>query len=426
MKSLILISLLNIKNHKAFFVKMIIVISCIVFSVTTYFTYVFALETQYNSIIKENLSSNYFHVDRYLDRNVKNRITETEIIEYKALNDSLYLDKIGVEDGQLSYGMSVVVLEGNQTYSPLAQSFEQMRIIAYDTKKQLFSQSEHDEFKHKNANKDLLLAGSYPKKADEILVNKHLLDMFGIDSEVAIHKLLSIKINNYEQNMIFENYKIVGIISENISQLSGYEGIFPSIVFSDKCFLMSENSNCFNEVSKVFLKDYNVAGVEGILKERNLNYNYCSQYSLVRINNIINQQILTKKLFSIISVALIIALLITLLLLIKQLFVMQSMNNGILLTCGIKERRLFVIYVIEILVAFFIAVMIGAIMNKAFMLAANMLLQKLMFIELKIHPSRSVLILVSVCAVLIVVLFMVSLTFFHKQKAKTIKELFLS
>lgn len=92
-------------------------------------------------------------------------------------------------------------------------------------------------------------------------------------------------------------------------------------------------------------------------------YFYVGNSTATIITDINTIQVLTKRLFSIVWIALFIGILLTIYLLMAKYVKVFSRSSGILITCGISKKDLYKLLYIQLLMLSFFALLIAFIMT---------------------------------------------------------------
>ncbi|MGI6767997.1 MAG: hypothetical protein ACOX43_02720 [Bacilli bacterium] len=421
MKKLFILAFKNLKSYLRYNLKLIITTSCLVFLVSLFSAYVISLSNKQKEMKFENISSGYLLSFSEMD------FSKSEITSTKAIFKQFDFSKISEDYFGYAFDYLTafnVVIEHNSKYYQDSDFDLEISFYSGDAES-IFTQNDYQELKLKFG-LDEFLIGSLPKNKSEILVSEKFLKSFGLSFDLIGQKI-SISARNDKNKYIFENLKISGVIREEYHMLSGHESHFsftPTVFMLEDNNLFTENSENIRTVFR-YTFDKLLSKKETLLLEGE-DYFYVGKFTVSTITDINTIQVLTKRLFSIIGIALFIGIILTLYLLITKYIKIFSRSSGILLTCGISIKDLYRLLYLQLLLLSFFSLIISFILTISGFLGINELILRLFYLELGLSAALILKIFIISMLFVIIIATMFYLYIFRKIRRNTIREFLIT
>lgn len=421
MKKLFILAFKNLKSYLRYNLKLIITTSCLVFLVSLFSAYVISLSNKQKEMKFENISSGYLLSFSEMD------FSKSEITSTKAIFKQFDFSKISEDYFGYAFDYLTafnVVIEHNSKYYQDSDFDLEISFYSGDAES-IFTQNDYQELKLKFG-LDEFLIGSLPKNKSEILVSEKFLKSFGLSFDLIGQKI-SIAARNDKNKYIFENLKISGVIREEYHMLSGHESHFsftPTVFMLEDNNLFTENSENIRTVFR-YTFDKLLSKKETLLLEGE-DYFYVGKFTVSTITDINTIQVLTKRLFSIIGMALFIGIILTLYLLITKYIKIFSRSSGILLTCGISIKDLYRLLYLQLLLLSFFSLIISFILTISGFLGINELILRLFYLELGLSAALILKIFIISMLFVIIIATMFYLYIFRKIRRNTIREFLIT
>ncbi|HHX80346.1 MAG TPA: hypothetical protein GX692_04715 [Acholeplasmataceae bacterium] len=421
MKKLFILAFKNLKSYLRYNLKLIITTSCLVFLVSLFSAYVISLSNKQKEMKFENISSGYLLSFSEMD------FSKSEITSTKAIFKQFDFSKISEDYFGYAFDYLTafnVVIEHNSKYYQDSDFDLEISFYSGDAES-IFTQNDYQELKLKFG-LDEFLIGSLPKNKSEILVSEKFLKSFGLSFDLIGQKI-SIAARNDKNKYIFENLKISGVIREEYHMLSGHESHFsftPTVFMLEDNNLFTENSENIRTVFR-YTFDKLLSKKETLLLEGE-DYFYVGKFTVSTITDINTIQVLTKRLFSIIGIALFIGIILTLYLLITKYIKIFSRSSGILLTCGISIKDLYRLLYLQLLLLSFFSLIISFILTISGFLGINELILRLFYLELGLSAALILKIFIISMLFVIIIATMFYLYIFRKIRRNTIREFLIT
>jgi len=421
MKKLFFLAFKNLKSYLRYNLKLIITTSCLVFLVSLFSAYVISLSNKQKEMKFENISSGYLLSFSEMD------FSKSEITSTKAIFKQFDFSKISEDYFGYAFDYLTafnVVIEHNSKYYQDSDFDLEISFYSGDAES-IFTQNDYQELKLKFG-LDEFLIGSLPKNKSEILVSEKFLKSFGLSFDLIGQKI-SIAARNDKNKYIFENLKISGVIREEYHMLSGHESHFsftPTVFMLEDNNLFTENSENIRTVFR-YTFDKLLSKKETLLLEGE-DYFYVGKFTVSTITDINTIQVLTKRLFSIIGIALFIGIILTLYLLITKYIKIFSRSSGILLTCGISIKDLYRLLYLQLLLLSFFSLIISFILTISGFLGINELILRLFYLELGLSAALILKIFIISMLFVIIIATMFYLYIFRKIRRNTIREFLIT
>lgn len=419
LKDMFIFALRNIKSYRKFFIQITIVLSLILCLCSIYVCSVSAIYDSYNTIQKEGLYLNYVSTASDLTNDAK---YNEAINKYKhELSKELIFDYTSVPDFIKStypfidntYSISI---NGLNYQSNESNKLHQYLIKGIYKNYPMIRNNEVESYEAKYDN-SIFIWGRQPEASKEIVLNETFLSYYNLNSNDLKDKTISL-INPTNNMVVFDNYKIVGIVSKNYT--SDY------IYLSNDDLHFSDYSRFFKVLTICFFPSFDDAQEfyrNFVRNNRDYQSLYGASYIADSVATLKKMITFIQAIFILFIVILSASFLVTLVLKVDSIIYLQKTFLGVLISHGFERKKVDYLLWLQVFICGTIASVVSAIVGLIFVL-----LSKPLFLIVGVTANLSVglffLSLVIIFVLMIIILFLICAPMFLKLKKNDIIDYF--
>ena len=431
-KNCICLALKNIKTSYKTTIKVISAFTVATVCIICFFSYILSVNSQIDDMTNNMASYNYIGTS---DFNSISKIIET----HKTITEVKQISQVQLDDDTLLTDIDNVIMKiGNNDFNgindysnyfqvdfsyatPKSVYSVCFNIDAYNDDYSVFTASDVKEFNSKFGKSNYMLCGNMINAQKQLVISDYMLEHFGVSKEnfnELIGKQISFYIKNAEKPII-ENYTLIGIIDSDIFYTScNCENA--QIIVSDKNTEQKyDNENCY---VRYYTDSFsNTSKLSASFSNENISYDF-NQY-VNNYDSIEKQQSISYDLIYIVIIFLITALSISIITVMYFYNTEKTKYSAMMLAIGLKQRKLFVIQMFEVIIDGIFAMLIGSLLSVGLVILFNLYFSNTIGVVLMFSPVRLIVLAVIVLAYIIILSLVVSLINFVKFKKYTLSEI---
>lgn len=345
------VALQNFSAYRKHYFKLISAFVALMFLITIFTTFSIAITDKYSEIKNKTVSSNYALSDIELEADkisVKYNSEHITSVDLSAKSEELF----GTALDYITMGRLSVVVDGNVYKS----SSEQQVTIYSSNEWNIFTDNDFSEF-GTDAPEQLLI-GNFPNAENEIVLSQEFLDSYNISQDIIGQKIQIVSAR-FSDRVILKDVVVCGVLNGAYSNLTGHANNGSS--FSPSILVSADN----NYISTYPQKELYINSFSDWLARSDMEYlssikaRYIGQDSISKIEYVGNLQLIHQQIVLYVGVSLICGIILTIFLILEKLCAATAKNSAMLMTVGTDNKRLLLIYIVQLAIANLIALVIS-------------------------------------------------------------------
>ncbi len=323
MKNKLILSLMNIKANSRYYIKFSCMIILVIVLACTIFGFTFALYESSENQINNNIGSNMYVIDGNVDINhdrFNQTLNTSSISEFTTAIDEYIDTQTFMEDDKHHFGVEdlVVKIDGEIKDIPDDVLYNSLSLDGISSDDELLTHNEQTELRLRTGSDTMLAHGRLPELPNEVLLSYHFAETYGLLNAVDKNISISFSDEQYQLSVLdeasrdnnFGGYVIVGVISEEVNQLSSQYANFNLVMLSTSSVFSHVDLNVNNYTIACVDSFENLNGIKQYLDSQDFEYYYVADFIWSKIDNLLNMSKVFDKIISVITILTSIGLLI--------------------------------------------------------------------------------------------------------------------